>query len=43
LDGELSHVGDEAAVEWRRDDAGNLQVKRDWNADAIDEVFRVAK
>jgi hypothetical protein len=36
-------MGDEQSVEWRRDDAGQVEIKRPWHAEAIDEVFRLAK
>ena len=40
---DLTHVGDEKKVEWRRDDSQQIRVKRAWDRDAIDEVFRLAK
>lgn len=39
----LMRVGDEAAVEWRRDASRQIQIKRAWDGEAIDEVFCVTK
>jgi alpha-L-fucosidase len=35
--------GDAAKVAWKRDDSREIQVKRDWDPQAIDVVFRLAK
>ncbi|HYO23337.1 MAG TPA: alpha-L-fucosidase [Lacipirellulaceae bacterium] len=39
----LTRMGDGAAVEWRRGSGGEIEIRRAWDAEAIDEVFRLAK
>jgi alpha-L-fucosidase len=39
----LVHFVDDADAEWRRDADGAIQIKYAWNADAIDEAFRLPK
>jgi hypothetical protein len=36
----LTHVGDDAMVEWRRDGSGQIHVKRAWDREAIDGILR---
>lgn len=39
----LTCVGEDAAFEWNRGDGGVIRIKRAWDPEAIDVVFRVAK
>jgi alpha-L-fucosidase len=40
---ELACVGEDGPVVWRRGDRGSIRVKRDWDPEAIDVVFQIAK
>jgi alpha-L-fucosidase len=40
---ELLCVGEEGAVEWRRGDGGVIRIRRTWDPEASDVVFRMAK
>jgi alpha-L-fucosidase len=39
----LGEEGDAAQVEWNRGDGGVVRIQRDWDVDAIDVVFRMAR
>jgi alpha-L-fucosidase len=39
----LTCVGEDAPVDWQRGDGGVIRVKRAWDPETIDVVFRVAK
>ncbi len=44
VDGDaITCVGEDSAVEFRRDDQGQFQIKRDWDPEAIDVVFRMSR